>query len=75
MNAVRIMDDQHDVNAQDEAMRLDAARYRWLRAQNWNDGELAVVANPKQAVKLGHDCPSMDRLDSAIDLSMKSKPR
>lgn len=50
---------------------LDAARYRWLRKQNWNDGELAVVVDPKKSVRLGHDCPSLDRLDAAIDDAMK----
>jgi hypothetical protein len=40
-----------------------------------SDGPLAVVANPKDAVKLGRDCPSLDRLDEAIDIAMeKSKP-
>lgn len=48
----------------------DAERYRWLRAQNWNDGLLAVVADPKDAVKLGHDCPSLARLDEQIDAAM-----
>lgn len=46
---------------------LDAARYRWLRTQHWHGSALCVVANPKQAVKLGHDCPSMERLDDLID--------
>lgn len=59
------------MNEQDEAMHKDASRYRWLRSQNWNDGLLAVVANPKAAVRLGHDCPSLDRLDEAIDSAMK----
>lgn len=59
------------VNEIEEAIRLDAARYRWLRQQNWNDGVLGVVVNPKTAVKLGHDCPSLDRLDDAIDAEMK----
>lgn len=53
-----------------EANEKDAERYRWLRAQNWNDGLLAVVANPKDAVKLGHDCPSLARLDEQIDAAM-----
>lgn len=52
---------------QAEMIRLDAARYRWLRSQNWNDGQLAVVVDPKRSVKLGHDCPSLDRLDEMID--------
>ena len=56
----------------EQAIRTDAARYRWLRSQNWNDGVLGVVVNPKTAVKLGHDCPSHDRLDDAIDAEMVS---
>lgn len=55
----------------DEAIRLDAARYRWLRSQNWNDGRLAVVVDPKRSVKPGHDCPSLNRLDEMIDEQMK----
>lgn len=60
------------MNKQEEAMHKDAARYRWLRSQNWNDGLLAVVSNPKAAVRLGHDCPSLDRLDEAIDQAMQA---
>ena len=52
------------------ADETDAKRYRWLREQNWNDGLLAVVADPKAAVKLGHDCPSLARLDEHIDAAM-----
>ena len=50
-----------------EAMRADAERYRWLRQQHWYEAALCVVVNPKNAVKLGHDCPSLERLDAAID--------
>lgn len=50
---------------QDE--REAADRYRWLRAQNWNESELCVVADPKRSLKLGCDCPSGKRLDEAID--------
>lgn len=53
-----------------EALRKDAARYRWLRAQQWNSSPLAVVCNPKAAIKLGHDSPSLLRLDEAIDAAM-----
>ena len=53
-----------------DEVRKEAARYRWLRAQNWNDGLLAVVADPKDAIKLGYDCPSLDRLDEQIDAAM-----
>lgn len=55
---------------QDEAIKADAARYRWLRSQNGNDGKLAVVVDPKDSVKLGRDCPSLDRLDEMIDEAM-----
>lgn len=47
--------------------REDAARYRALRAMNWHDSPMCVVMDPKRAVKLGHDCPSLERLDAAID--------
>ena len=59
---------------QDEAIRIDAARYRWLRSQHWNEGKLAVVVDPKDAVKLGQDCPSLDRLDEMIDELMSVEP-
>jgi len=56
---------------QDEAIRRDAARYRWLRSQHWDKGLLAVVANPRDSVKLGRDCPSLDRLDDMVDEAMR----
>lgn len=46
---------------------LDAARYRWLREQHWHTAPMCVVANPKNAVKLGYFCPSDERLDAMID--------
>ena len=52
------------------AERKDAERYRWLRAQHWDTGILAVVADPKDAIKLGYDCPSLARLDEQIDAAM-----
>jgi hypothetical protein len=55
------------------ALLEDAARYRWLRRQDWDSGALAVVADPKAAVKLGHDCPSRERLDDAIDAAMAAE--
>ena len=51
-------------------MAKDSERYRWLRSQNWNTGLLAVVADPKSAIKLGYDAPSLARLDEAIDAAM-----
>lgn len=51
----------------DADVQRDAKRYRWLRKQQWRDGELCVVAQPKKSVKLGSDCKSLDRLDGFID--------
>ena len=49
----------------------DAARYRWLRMQNWFSSPLCVLRNPKEVLGesrgLGADCPSRERLDQAID--------
>lgn len=47
--------------------RVDAERYRWLRSQHWEEAPMCVVMQPKAAVKLGYDCPSLGRLDVAID--------
>lgn len=55
------------LKAEVERLRADAERYRRLRAQTWFASPLAVVRDPRSAVKLGHDCPSLDRLDAAID--------
>ena len=48
-------------------LRRDAERYQWLRAQHWNEATLCVVTHPKRAIKPGYDCPSLERLDAAID--------
>lgn len=58
------------LQAEVAALRKDAERYRWLRAQHWNTGQLCVVAEPKAAVKLGHCCPSGEYLDMAVDDAM-----
>ena len=52
---------------------LDAERYRWLREQQWNTASLFVVAGSKDRVRLGTDCPSLDRLDEAIDAAIKQQ--
>ena len=54
-------------------LRKDAERYRWLRSQQWNSSSLFVIIGPKSNVKLGVDCPSLDRLDEAVDEDMKGK--
>ncbi|MFL9899030.1 hypothetical protein PQR71_12850 [Paraburkholderia fungorum] len=48
----------------------DAARYRWLRRQHWNEAEMFVVAGSKSQVRVGTDCPSLVRLDDAIDAAL-----
>jgi hypothetical protein len=48
----------------------DAERYRWLRMQTWYQSGIAVVSNPKEAVKIGYDCPSYARLDDIIDAAI-----
>ena len=50
----------------------DAERYRWLRERSWWDtpSTVCVVADPKNAIKLGSFCPSSDLLDAAIDAAM-----
>jgi hypothetical protein len=53
--------------------KRDAERYRWLRRQHWNEADLCVVMHPGKAVKLGYDCPSLDRLDAAIDATKGEK--
>jgi hypothetical protein len=52
------------------SIMLDAARYRWLRQQHWSDGPLCVVLRPREAVKLGYFCPSLEYLDDLIDAEM-----
>ena len=54
-----------------ESMKKDAARYRWLRKQNWFDSDIAVVRSPNESIKIGYDCPSTERLDDYIDNEMK----
>ena len=49
------------------ALRLDAARYRKLRAMHWSDNRLTVVAHPRDSVKLGAMTFSGDLLDAALD--------
>lgn len=54
-------------------VQRDAERYRWLRKQHWNEGVLCVVMQPKKSVKLGCDCPSLDRLDGFIDAAIAAQ--
>lgn len=56
---------------ENESLKKDAARYRWLRKKNWFDSDIAVVRSPNESVKLGYDCPSNERLDNYIDNEIK----
>ena len=62
------------LKAENERLRKDAERYRWLREQHWNESYFAVVCFPKKSVRLGADCPSLLRLDEAIDAAMSALP-
>ena len=65
-----VAQERDQLNAEIEALRRDAERYRWLRSQHWNESDMAVACHPKKSVKLGFDCPSGERLDHAIDAAM-----
>ena len=58
-----------------EALRADATRYRWLRMRDWFNSELCVLRDPKrvltEGIGLGADCPSLSRLDAAIDAALR----
>ncbi len=57
--------------AEQDALRKDAERYRWLRIADWWNSPLCVIRDPKQQAKPGSDCPSRDRLDEAIDAALQ----
>lgn len=74
--AQKAIGDFRDAYPQLCEMNRDAARYRWLREQHWNESHLYVLSNPrKRANLLGLDCPSGSRLDEAIDAALaKEQP-
>lgn len=51
----------------------NSARYRLLREMRWDKDNLAVVRDPKVAVKLGHDCPNSERLDELLDAELERR--
>lgn len=59
--------------AEVKQLRQDAKRYRWLRAQQWQDNKLGVVLRPKDNAVLGCFIPSKELLDGAIDRYMSGK--
>ena len=50
----------------------DQARYHWIRQQNWCDSDMCVVTKPRDNLKLGSYCPSLEFLDDAIDAAIAS---
>lgn len=68
----RLEAERNALRAKVERLRKDSTRYRWLREQQWDRSEICAVMHPKLAVKLGYDCPSLDRLDAAIDGAMEA---
>ena len=72
-NAAKLIEgasDRDQLKADNEALRKDAERYRWLRIADWWRSPMCVIRNPKDQARLGSDCPSSDRLDAAIDAAM-----
>lgn len=72
---IDVTSERDKLKSENEALRRDAKRYRFLRNQHWPVAYLAVVVNPKVSVKLGHDCPSGDRLDEQVDGAMMREAR
>lgn len=56
--------------AENDALRKDAERYRWIRTADWWRSPVCAISNPKEQAKLGSDCPSGERLDAQIDAAM-----
>lgn len=50
-----------------------AQMYAWLREQHWSNSPLAVVLEPKKAIKLGYSAPFGDLLDSTIRELMRKR--
>ena len=72
-----LMEENKRQAAQIEALRADATRYRWLRMRDWFNSELCVLRDPKrvltEGIGLGADCPSLSRLDAAIDAALRQE--
>lgn len=57
----------------DKETERDAARYRWLRAQYWDENKIAVALSPKQSIRIGSSCPFGHLLDEEIDRLMEAE--
>ncbi|WP_186122330.1 hypothetical protein [Burkholderia gladioli] len=65
--AARLLSERAAVPSDTTALRDNAERYLTLRAQQWESSNLFIVAGGKSAIRLGVDCPSLERLDAAVD--------
>lgn len=65
-----VLDERDQLKAENEALRKDAERYRWIRTADWWRSPVCAISNPKEQAKLGSDCPSGERLDAQIDAAM-----
>jgi len=73
MSLGEIKAERDALRAECEGLRKDAARYRWLRTQNWYRSSLFVVSGGKSEIKLGTYCPIREQLDAAIDAAMEGQ--
>lgn len=55
------------LHAEIASLRVDAERYRWLRAQTRVTGPMAVATFPGEPSKMGDACLSGKQLDEQID--------
>lgn len=61
-----------DLEQEVERLRLDAARYRWLRSQTLDDPEIWIaVDSAKHPSRWGLGGDDPDGCDAAIDAAMK----
>lgn len=57
----------HENKQRARAFERNDKRYRWLRAQQWQENKLCVVLRPIDNIVLGTFIPSLKLLDDAID--------
>lgn len=62
-----------ELETQNAELAKDAGRWRKFREMNWHNSPIVAVMGPKMNVRLGTDCPSVDRLDDIIDAALASQ--